>query len=274
MSSAVAIAHMRGLAPAARDEHELVLAASGGDLAARDHLVQAFLPLIGSMARRYRNSGVERTELMQEGVVGLLRALQRYDRGSGAPFWPYASWWVRQAMQRLVAELARPVVLSDRALRQLARIKDAHREHMQARGMEPSRNELADRSGLSRRQIDSLVAIDRVPRRFEEPIDGHDEGAGTFGELLADPIAEHAYEDLETRDEIDGVRTLASDLSDRERAVLAARFGIGCHEHTLREIAARLGLSAERVRQIEERALEKLRDRAAPRYTDTSSDAA
>jgi DNA-directed RNA polymerase sigma subunit (sigma70/sigma32) len=108
-------------------ERRLVAAAQSGDRRAREELVEAFLPLIASVARVYRGSRtITRVELMQEGVVGLLRALERYDPEQGVPFWGYASWWVRHAMQQLIAELTRPVVLSDRSLRQLAALKRAH----------------------------------------------------------------------------------------------------------------------------------------------------
>jgi RNA polymerase primary sigma factor len=244
-------------------EHELVLVAIGGDSAARDELVEAFLPLIGSVARRYRNSsGVDHRELMQEGVVGLLRALERYNRELGGPFWPYATWWVRQAMQRLVAELTRPVVLSDRALRQLARVKDAQREHVQAQGMEPSSTELATRAGLTRKQVETLSAVDRAPRRFEEPVGRDEETIGTFGDLFEDPLAQNEYERVEEQEEILELHDLTADLAERERTVLWARFGVNGPEQTLRQIAGSLGLSAERVRQIEERALGKLREAA------------
>src|SRR4051794_11966076 len=104
-------------------ELALVLAAQARAGPERDRLVGAYLPLIGSVARTYVATGnVERRELMQEGIVGLLRALQRFDPEFGVSLWAYASWWVRQAMQQLVSEMARPIVLSDRALRQLARL--------------------------------------------------------------------------------------------------------------------------------------------------------
>lgn len=255
-------AHGHGPSLAPAPERELLLAARSGDAIAREALVDAFVPLIGGMARRYRNSqGVDRSELMQEGVVGLLRALQRYDCEAG-PFWPYASWWVRQAMQRLVAELTRPVVLSDRALRQLARIKDAHTEHVQRERKEPSIEELAAGAGLTRRQVETLAAVDRAPRRLEEPITRDQEVCGTFGELLADPDAEDEYGRMEELEEIEEMRHLAADLCDREREILAARFGLDGPAETLRQVASHLNLSAERVRQIEERALEKLRDAA------------
>src|SRR4051794_41208341 len=104
--------------------------------------------LVAGAAATYRTGQVSRVELLQEGVVGLLRALEGFDPDRGVPFWGYATWWVRQAMQQLVSELTRPVVLSDRALRHLARLKDAHRDALAAGGREPGREELARRTGL------------------------------------------------------------------------------------------------------------------------------
>lgn len=242
----------------AQRERELVAAAQAGDRAARAELVEAFLPLVSSVARLYRGTSVERIELVQEGVVGLLRALERYDPQRGAAFWTYASWWVRQAMQQLVAELTRPVVLSDRALRQLARVKDAHREHLREHGREPSPAQLAEDTGLSREQVADLIAADRAPRGLQEPVQAGEDGVGTFGELLADPLAEDEYEAVADRVAAQELRSLLSGLSERERTILRARYGAG-EGQSLRDIAARLGMSAERVRQLEARALGKLR---------------
>jgi DNA-directed RNA polymerase sigma subunit (sigma70/sigma32) len=125
-------------------ERALILRAKAGGPRDREELVTWFAPMIAGVARAYRRSAaVDREELMQEGVVGLLRALERYEPGRGVPFWAYAVWWVRQAMQQVVSELSRPMVLSDRALRQLARIKDAQRRFEQAHRYEPSPSELA-----------------------------------------------------------------------------------------------------------------------------------
>jgi RNA polymerase primary sigma factor len=251
----------RRLAPAA--ERELVLAAMAREPRAREQLVHVFLPLIASVARIYRGSpAVDREELMQEGVVGLLRALERFDPEMGTPFWAYATWWVRQAMQSLVSELARPVVLSDRAVRKLARVKDARREHMSAHSREPTSGELAAETGIDPLQVDSLLVAERRARGLEEPLSGDRTAGETFGEMLADPKAEDAYDRVPRRVVGEHLPAMLRALDDRERTIVRARFGLDGRERTLRELAGTLGVSAERVRQIEQRALGKLLDAA------------
>jgi RNA polymerase primary sigma factor len=240
-------------------ELDLVTAAQR-DAGARDALLDAFHPLIASVARTYaRSTSVERAELMQEGVVGLLRALERYDASLGTPFWAYAGWWVRQAMQQLVSELMRPVVLSDRAVRQLARIKRTRARLSQANGREPSVAELSRETGLSRDQIGQLSAAERRPRGLEEPIDGDQGSAATFGDALADPRAEDAYDVVTWRAHLEELPGLLGTLSDRERAIVRGHYGLDGPARTLRELAATLGVSAERVRQVEQTALGKMR---------------
>jgi RNA polymerase sigma factor (sigma-70 family) len=241
-------------------EQRLVREAVAGDPRARAELVEAFLPLIGAVARNYRaSSQITRVELMQEGVVGLLRALERYDPDLGNPFWAYAAWWVRQAMQQLVAELTRPVVLSGHALRQLARLKEAHRNINRSAGEEPTLSQLAEKTGLHPDQLANLIAVDRPPRALEEPLEGGEGAIGTFGELIVDPLAEDEYERVVSHVAAGQLRDLLSGLSDRERDVLRARFGLDGEAKNLRQIAETLGVSPERVRQLENRALGKLR---------------
>jgi DNA-directed RNA polymerase sigma subunit (sigma70/sigma32) len=162
-------------------------------------------------------------------------------------------------MQQLVSELTRPVVLSDRALRQLARVRDAHRELLQRTGGEPTREELSERTGLSPEQLDDLLAVDRAPRSTDEPIAVEEGAVGTFGELLVDPLADGEYERVLDAIETQELLALLSGLSERERAILRARYGLDDgEEQSLRTVAAALGLSAERVRQLERRAVGKL----------------
>jgi RNA polymerase sigma factor (sigma-70 family) len=241
------------------EERELVARAQAGDAAAREQLVERLLPLIAAAARAYRSTAsVQRVELIQEGVVGLLRALERYDASRGVPFWAYAGWWVRHAMQQLVSELTRPLVLSDRALRHLARLKEAHGAALNETGREPDRDALVQRTGLTGDQVDDLLAVDRAPRSLDEPVSGEGGTIGAFGDLLADPLAEDEYEHVLRTVETEQLLALLAGLSDRERDILRARYGLDGREESLREIAGRLGLSAERVRQLERRALGKL----------------
>jgi RNA polymerase sigma factor (sigma-70 family) len=175
-------------------------------------------------------------------------------------------------MQQLVAELTRPVVLSDRAARQLARVRDVHRRHLQEHGEEPTTDDLARETGLSRVQVENLLVAARHPRALEEPVKGDEGTVGTFGDLLADPAAEEDYERVPRRADVETLPSLLETLTERERAIVSRRFGLGGRELTLREIGDGLGVSAERVRQIEQRALEKLReavDGAADRPKET-----
>jgi RNA polymerase primary sigma factor len=244
-------------------ERDLVIATEAGDAVACRELVDAFLPAIGAMARNYNTgAGVERRELMQEGVVGLLRAVKRYEPRLNTPFWAYASWWVRQAMQNLVAEMARPVVLSDRALRGLALIKTARSVHVRDQGREPTIAELASATGFTVAQLDSLLAIERTPRTLEEPLSTDNGTAATVGEMIADPRSEQEYERVLDEMEMLQVRDLTAALDERERTVLSSHYGLGRTPQTLREIGDGLGLTSERVRQIEAAALKKLRDAA------------
>jgi RNA polymerase primary sigma factor len=240
-------------------ERALILRAKAGGPREREELVKRFAPLIARVARAYRRSAaVDREELTQEGVVGLLRALERYEPERGVPFWGYAVWWVRQAMQQVVSELSRPMVLSDRALRQLARVKDAQRRFEQAHRREPKPSELASLVGLPRWQIESLFRAERNARGLDEPGAGERSEGATLAELLPEVPAQDAYERVDQRDLARTVPDLLAYLNERERTVIRSRFGLGRTVQTLREVAPGLGVSAERVRQIEHDALEKL----------------
>jgi RNA polymerase sigma factor (sigma-70 family) len=245
-------------------EVALVVRAKRGGPREREEFVEAFLPMIGGVARAYRRStAVDRDELTQEGVVGLLRALERYEPDRGVPFWAYAAWWVRQAMQQVVSELSRPMVLSDRALRQLARIKKAQRRFEQSRRRAATSVELSAIVGLPRSQVESLLCTERTARGLDEPA-GTEAGDGaTVGELLSDPPAEEAYDRVPQQLFAAEIPDLLARLTDRERTVICSRFGLGQPAHTLREVAPALGVSAERVRQIEQGSLAKLHAAAA-----------
>jgi len=162
-------------------------------------------------------------------------------------------------MQQLVSELTRPVVLSDRALRQLSQLKEAHADLRNASGRSPTLIVLAEHTGPEHDQLANLMAADQPPKAVEETLEVEEGAVGTFGELIADPLAEDEYERVVSAVAASELRDMLSGLSERERSVLRARFGLDGEAQSLRDIARRLGLSAERVRQLETRALGKLR---------------
>jgi RNA polymerase primary sigma factor len=238
-----------------------VLGADAGDTDASRRLVEAFLPAIVGLANAFPGRvRVEQRELVQDGVAGLLLAARRYDPGRRTPFWAYASFWVRKAMQELVAELARPFALSDRAVRDLARVRAARHAYLQAHGHEPTEEELSRATGLGRAQLESLQAAERPPRGLEERLGTVEGAAATVGDGVVDPVAEQAYEHVLDDIEIRELHGLADRLDERERSVLNAHYGLGQPARTLNEIGGELGLTAERARQIELGALEKLRE--------------
>jgi RNA polymerase primary sigma factor len=190
----------------------------------------------------------------------LVIAARRYDPGLGTPFWAYASFWVRKAMQELVAELTRPVALSDRAVRGLAQIRAARSEHLQAHGVEPTSGELSRATGFTDAQLASLQATERTPRGMEERLSAGEESTTTVADTIADPIAELAFEHILDRIEIRAVHHLTEQLDERERAVIWSHYGLGRPAQTLTQIGGALGLTAERARQIEVGALNKLRE--------------
>ncbi|MET1004275.1 MAG: sigma-70 family RNA polymerase sigma factor [Propionibacteriaceae bacterium] len=244
-----------------QQERDLVIAAEAGDVDACHTLVETFLPEINAVARRFdRSMGVERRDLVQEGVAGLLFAARRYDPQLEIPFWAYASFWVRKAMQELVADLSRAVALSDRAVRGLALVRAARGEWHQSHGRDPTLAELADVTGLSREQLEPLLTADRPARSLEAPIRPDDESVDRVGARIPDPAAEEAFDVVLDDIELRHVQTLAQSLSDREQLVIRAHYGLGGPAQTLAQVGSALGLTAERARQIEAGALRKLRN--------------
>jgi RNA polymerase sigma factor (sigma-70 family) len=238
---------------------DLVRRAQAGDTAAREQLIDRLLPLVSSLARRFRTEGLDQTDLIQEGVVGVLRALERYDPTLGVPFSSYATWWIRQSLQDARSDFIRPFRLPPKALRQLSQLKSEHQRIYQAEQRSAGIAELAERTTLELDQARALAAADARVRSLDEAIEAGEGEVGSLGDLLEDPLSAEAYEQVVETLAGQQLRALLSRLTDRERDVVRARFGFDSEPQRLVEIGEQLGVSAERVRQIEERALSKLR---------------
>lgn len=248
--------------PARRDHRALVLAARDGGERSRDELTNLFMPRITYIARDYRHvQAVSRDELIQAGVLGLLRALRRWDPGRENQFWSYAQWWVRQAMQELVSSQSGVVMLSDRALRQLAKVNTARQHHLQSQGREPSTGDLAKSTGLRSAQVMLLVGAAQPARTLE---DRPDTSPRPLVESLPDPAGEDAFELAALRAAAGTLPAALATLTPREQTIVCARYGLNGETRSLRAIGAELHVSPERIRQVERRAMEKLRECIVP----------
>ena len=252
----------RSQAVAGDEADALARRAQAGDEAAREELIRRLLPLVHATARRYRTEGLEQADLLQEGIVGLLRALQRFDPERGVPFAGFATWWIRQSLQEARSDFMRPLRLPPKALRQLSQLKSEHQRIYEDERRSARVGELAERTNIELEQAEALMVADARERSLDEPIGGMDAELGTLGDLLEDPLSAAAYEDVVDAVAGEQLRALLSRLTEREREVVRARFGFDAPAEKLSEVGERLGVSAERVRQIEERALAKVRSAA------------
>jgi len=252
----------RSQAVAGDEADALARRAQAGDEAAREELIRRLLPLVHATARRYRTEGLEQADLLQEGIVGLLRALQRFDPERGVPFAAFATWWIRQSLQEARGDFMRPLRLPPKALRQLSQLKSEHQRIYEGERRSAKVGELAERTNIELGQAEALMVADARERSLDEPIASMDAELGTLGDLLEDPLSAAAYEDVVDAVAGEQLRALLSRLTEREREVVRARFGFDAPAEKLSEVGERLGVSAERVRQIEERALAKLRSAA------------
>ncbi len=252
-----------------QEEHDTALRARGGDFAARQCMIERNLRLVVSIARAYVHRGLPMTDLIEEGNLGLMHAISKFEPERGFRFSTYASWWIRQAIERAIMHQARLIRLPVHVVRELNQVLKARRrlEAQAADGSSPGAAEIARVLGRTPQEVAELLRLSETPTSLDSPLDR--EAGESMLELVVD---EHAIDPLGLRleGEVHGLlRDGLAELSEREQSVLAARYGLdGRDPQTLEELAGSLRLTRERVRQIQQEALLKLRRRMARRGVD------
>ena len=256
------IGRRKGGAPKSASEEELQWLAEDGERALQE-FIQANLRLVVSIARKYGRAAMPMLDLIQEGNTGLIRAVEKFDYAKGFKFSTYATWWVRQAITRGIAQQARVVRLPVHVVEELNQVTGARRNMERMLGYDPDPKEIAHELGMDVDRVIDLLAWGRDHVSLDTPID--EDGDTSLGDLIAkdtQPGPDFDVLDVEARNRLAG---LIDHLGEREADIIRARYGLlDGRQHKLADIGKRHGISAERVRQLEREALSKLRQIADP----------